>query len=188
MVTLLLSGREKPKWTLPVWVLNSFLLAGSSRCSRRTERQGNLYQTCFPQRALPAFPEAGTIHWFPTSYKLNLFLNQDFPPGPSSEGSRSRWGQPLRNHRKGCKGLWSLARSWKTPLEKGMATQSSILVWRIPRTEGPGRLYSLRGCKESDTTERITQKQGECRGQPTGGGCIPSAEGSRVDPGRWGVC
>ena len=26
------------------------------------------------------------------------------------------------------------------PLEKGMATHSSILVWRIPWTEEPGRL------------------------------------------------
>ena len=29
------------------------------------------------------------------------------------------------------------------PLEKGMATHSSILAWRIPRTEGPGRLQSM---------------------------------------------
>ena len=29
------------------------------------------------------------------------------------------------------------------PLEKGMATQSSILVWRIPWTEEPGRLQSM---------------------------------------------
>ena len=28
------------------------------------------------------------------------------------------------------------------PLEKGMATHSSILAWRIPRTEEPGRLES----------------------------------------------
>ena len=27
-------------------------------------------------------------------------------------------------------------------LEKGVATHSSILAWRIPRTEEPGRLYS----------------------------------------------
>ena len=27
------------------------------------------------------------------------------------------------------------------PLEKGMAPHSSILVWRIPWTEEPGRLY-----------------------------------------------
>ena len=29
---------------------------------------------------------------------------------------------------------------WEYPLEKGMATHSSILVWRIPWTEEPGRL------------------------------------------------
>ena len=29
------------------------------------------------------------------------------------------------------------------PLEKGMATHSSILVWRIPWTEEPGRLQSI---------------------------------------------
>ena len=28
-------------------------------------------------------------------------------------------------------------------LEKGMATHSSILAWRIPRTEKPGRLQSM---------------------------------------------
>ena len=29
------------------------------------------------------------------------------------------------------------------PLEKGMATYSSILAWRIPWTEKPGRLQSM---------------------------------------------
>ena len=29
------------------------------------------------------------------------------------------------------------------PLEKGMATHSSILAWRIPRTEEPGKLQSM---------------------------------------------
>ena len=29
------------------------------------------------------------------------------------------------------------------PLEKGMATSSSILAWRIPWTEEPGRLQSV---------------------------------------------
>ena len=32
---------------------------------------------------------------------------------------------------------------WEDPLEKEMATHSSILVWRIPRTEEPGRLQSI---------------------------------------------
>ena len=32
---------------------------------------------------------------------------------------------------------------WKDPLEKGMATHSSILAWRIPWTEEPGGLQSI---------------------------------------------
>ena len=32
---------------------------------------------------------------------------------------------------------------WEGPLEKGMATHSSILAWRIPWTEEPGRLQSI---------------------------------------------
>ena len=38
---------------------------------------------------------------------------------------------------------WVQSLGWENPLEKGKATHSSILAWRIPR-----------GCKESDTTER----------------------------------
>ena len=37
-------------------------------------------------------------------------------------------------------------------LKEEMATHSSILAWRIPRTEEPGRLRSI-GHKESDRTE-----------------------------------
>jgi len=33
---------------------------------------------------------------------------------------------------------------WEDPLEKEMATQSSILAWEIPGTEEPGRLQSQR--------------------------------------------
>ena len=36
------------------------------------------------------------------------------------------------------------------PLEKGIATQSSVLVWRIPWTEEPGGLWDP---KELDLTE-----------------------------------
>jgi len=43
--------------------------------------------------------------------------------------------------------VWSLG--WEDPLEKGKATHSSILAWRIPWTG-----YSI-GSKESDTTERL---------------------------------
>ena len=36
--------------------------------------------------------------------------------------------------------VWSL--HWEDPLEEGMAIHSSILAWRIPGTEEPGRLQS----------------------------------------------
>ena len=32
---------------------------------------------------------------------------------------------------------------WEDPLEEGMATHSSILAWRTPRTEDPGGLRSI---------------------------------------------
>ena len=48
--------------------------------------------------------------------------------------------------------MWIQSLGWEDPLEKAMATHSSILAWRIPRTEEPGR-YSPWGHKESDTTE-----------------------------------
>ena len=39
----------------------------------------------------------------------------------------------------------------ENPLEKEMATHSSILAWKIPWAEEPGRPYSM-GLQESDTT------------------------------------
>ena len=43
----------------------------------------------------------------------------------------------------------------ENPLEKEMITLSSILAWRIPWTEEPGRLQSV-GSQESDTIERLS--------------------------------
>ena len=49
--------------------------------------------------------------------------------------------------------IWSLG--WEDPLEKGMATHSSILSWRIPGIEEPERLQSM-GRKELDMTEWLS--------------------------------
>ena len=38
---------------------------------------------------------------------------------------------------------WVQSLGWKDPLEEGMAADSSILAWRIPWTEEPGRLQSM---------------------------------------------
>ena len=44
---------------------------------------------------------------------------------------------------------WIRSLGWADPLEKGKATQSRILAWKIPWT-------SPWGCKESDMTERLS--------------------------------
>ena len=48
--------------------------------------------------------------------------------------------------------VWFL--DWVDPLEKGMATNSSILAWEIPWVEEPGR-HSPGGHRKSDVTEHI---------------------------------
>ena len=50
--------------------------------------------------------------------------------------------------------VWFLV--WEDPVKKEMATHSSLLAWRIPWMEEPGRIQST-GSQESDTTERLTQ-------------------------------
>ena len=46
---------------------------------------------------------------------------------------------------------WVQSLCWEDPLEKGKATHSSILAWRIPWTISPW------GCKELDMTEQLSQ-------------------------------
>ena len=45
--------------------------------------------------------------------------------------------------------VWSMGQ--EDPVEKEMAIHSSILAWRIPWTEEPGKLQSM-GSQELDTT------------------------------------
>ena len=40
--------------------------------------------------------------------------------------------------------MWVPSLGREDPLEKGMATHSSVLAWKIPWTEEPGRLQSVR--------------------------------------------
>ena len=51
--------------------------------------------------------------------------------------------------------IWVGFLGQEDPLEKEMTSHSSILAWKIPRTEKPGRLQSWdRG--ESDTADQLT--------------------------------
>ena len=50
---------------------------------------------------------------------------------------------------------WVQSLGWEDPLEKGMATHSSILAWKIPWTEASGGLQSM-GLQESVMIEILT--------------------------------
>ena len=82
----------------------------------------------------------------PTLSIIRLYhVSQLSPRGPSGE----RTWLPTREMQQ--TRVQSLGQ--EDPLEKEMATCSSILVWVIPWTEEPGGLYSPCGHKESGTTE-----------------------------------
>ena len=46
---------------------------------------------------------------------------------------------------------WVQSLGQEDPLEKGMATHSSILAWRIPWTEEPGRQAIVHGVTKNQT-------------------------------------
>ena len=46
---------------------------------------------------------------------------------------------------------WVQSLGWEDLLEKGMATHSNILAWRIPWTEEPGGLHTVHGVTDSQT-------------------------------------
>ena len=50
---------------------------------------------------------------------------------------------------------------WEDALEKGMATHSSILAWRIPWTEEPGGLQSMGPQSRTGLSNQHTP-QGQC--------------------------
>ena len=39
--------------------------------------------------------------------------------------------------------IWARSLGWEDPLEKGLATHSNILAWRMPWTEEPGGPQSM---------------------------------------------
>ena len=63
---------------------------------------------------------------------LYIKIYEGFPGGSDGKESASMWDTQVRSL------------SQEDPLEKGMATHSSILAWKIPWTEESGRLQSMR--------------------------------------------
>ena len=74
---------------------------------------------------------------------IQFFFNRGFPGGNSGE-------EPLCH----CKMMHEtriLSLGWEDPLEEDIATHSSILAWRIPWTEKPGRQAAVHRVAKSQT-------------------------------------
>ena len=61
-------------------------------------------------------------------------------------------GSSLLKKLPGIPEIWVPSLGWEDPLEKGIATHSSILAWRIPNAREACWAHTSRGCKELDTT------------------------------------
>ena len=83
-------------------------------------------------------------------WQFKIQIHQAFPGG--SDGKESVCYVADRS-------LMIPGSSLEGPLEKGMATHSSILAWRIPWTEEPGRLQSMRSQRVGHDWATNTHKQ-----------------------------
>ena len=62
---------------------------------------------------------------------------------------------------------------WEDPLEKGMATHSSILAWRIPWTEEPGGIQSMGLQMVKQYSVRLTVLTSQSQNYLTLDGALP---------------
>ena len=89
--------------------------------------------------------QARILEWVAISFSIDFFPGGFFP-GSSLVAQRLK-------HLPAMQETWLQSLGWENPLEKEMATHSSILAWRIPWTEEPGGLQSTG--LQRDTTERL---------------------------------
>ena len=73
------------------------------------------------------------------SVYISVLLSQFVPPSPSATSLVAQ----MVKHLPAIRETWVRSLCWEDLLEKEMATHSSILAWRIPRTEEHGRLQSM---------------------------------------------
>ena len=72
--------------------------------------------------------------WHCICISSNIWAKGGFPSGSAVKNT------PTVRERQD---MWVGSLGWEDPLEEGRATRSSILSWRIPWTEKPGKLQSI---------------------------------------------
>ena len=97
-----------------------------------------------------------------------------FPGGSDSRESTCNTGH-----------LGSIPGSGRSP-EKGLATHSSVLAWRIHGQRSLGG-FSPWGCKESDTTERLTHTHTHTQTHKQTRSTVPYKDGFRQSLSTYAV-
>ena len=78
------------------------------------------------------------------------------------------------------------------PLEKGLATHSSILAWEIPWTEGPGGLLSMESQRvglswATDHSRAVHDRESQETSPTVGAAGAAKSISSHSEPGTWGL-
>ena len=82
--------------------------------------------------------------WFPGLLTLESVRNAGLFDIPSERQAWDSLFPQLVKNLSAMQETWVWSPGWEGPLEKEMATHSSILAWRIPWTEESGRLARVR--------------------------------------------
>ena len=88
----------------------------------------------------PSHPLSSPSAPAPNPSSIRVFSNES----TLRMAQRSLMAQPAIKNPPAMWETWVWSLGWEDPLEKQMATHSSILAWRIPWTEEPGRLQPMR--------------------------------------------
>ena len=101
------------------------------------EKAGGSARVCVPSGSPFYLPEVTASEHSVNIYHIewNYVRGFAFPDGTSGKEPT----QPMQE----MQDTQVRSLGWEDPLEKGMATHSSILAWRIPWTEDPGGLQSM---------------------------------------------
>ena len=95
---------------------------------------------------LVLYPWEATSLWIPVTRMLRIQMpvtSKDLPRHMVKAFKILPWWLETLKSLPAMQETWVQSLSCEDPLEKGMATHSSILAWRIPWTEHPGRLQSM---------------------------------------------
>ena len=100
---------------------------------------GSILMTSSPPKAPPSNMSPCWLGFQHMNFWGTLTDHQVFPGGASGKEPACQY----RRHKRCGFDPWVQSLGWEDPLEEEMATHFSILAWRIPWCEKPGRLQSI---------------------------------------------